>query len=270
MSIKTRNGVPVEVEDEPKKFVAAVRCSTRRQSASGHSYENQLDGIKSYIHDEKGVLIKTFTLQQSGRSMLINQSALAEILRYVEETGSTLVINSLERLSRDVQTLWSIKKLAEDKKLDVVVAQTRMNLRDLDTMTYSALAAMAQFEQEQTRKRILDSKYKSKGYFNKENAIEAASKSQKVRKQNFDLWIETVDLHRKLKDAADNCKKPTLKAFSTWLKGQGSLSYTGQPWNEGTLRNTIIRLGYESLQDYVWRKVLDKKTVWTKEMGRIT
>ena len=269
MSIKTRNGVPVEVEDKPWKAVAVLRVSTRRQAAKGNSYENQKEGILDYIQEEGGELIKTFTLQQSGSTMTLNQGALFEVIKFAVEEGATVVINSLDRLSRDCESLWQIKNLAEKEKVNVIVAQTRMNLRDLDTMTYSMLSGIAQHEKEQTAQRIKRSKFKSQGYFNEDNASDAGKKSAEIRKANFEQWAETIDLGGKLKDAVESLNRPTLIRISTWLNGIGSTTQSGKKWKHGTLLNVIKRMGFLTLDDFIWRFVLGNKDVWTKERGRL-
>ena len=81
MSIKTRNGVPVEVEKKPMRFCAMIRCSTRKQATKGNSFENQSQIIENFVQAKGGEIIKTFQVQSQARIKL-NKGVLAEVLTF--------------------------------------------------------------------------------------------------------------------------------------------------------------------------------------------
>lgn len=89
------------------KYVAYYRVSTKKQGDSGLGLESQ----KNYVHHYYPNIEKEFTEVESAKN-ITDRPVLQEAIRYCKETGSTLVVAKVDRLSRDtVDGLTVLKQL---------------------------------------------------------------------------------------------------------------------------------------------------------------
>ena len=137
-----------------------------RVSSSGQSLDIQLDALHSY-----GVEM-IFSEKQSATST--NQRhELKRCLDYIRE-GDVLVITKLDRLARSTFDLTNIAKQLEDKGVDLVVLDQKI---DTSTTTgrllFNMLGVIAQFETEIRKERQLSGIAKAK-----ENGVKFGAKSK--------------------------------------------------------------------------------------------
>lgn len=103
------------------KFVTYYRVSTKEQGASGLGLEAQKRDIKvfmdSFAEPDDTVIAELVEVESGGND---DRSKLAEAIALCKETGATLLVAKLDRLSRRVSF---IATLIEDRKLQFKVAQ---------------------------------------------------------------------------------------------------------------------------------------------------
>ena len=121
-----------------RPFVAYYRVSTLSQGASGLGLEAQRRAVADYLQATGGHLLAAFEEIESGKRD--DRPALAEALAHCRLTGARLVIAKLDRLSRDVAFLATLKK----GDVDFVAC----DMPDANTLTVHILAAVAQAERE--------------------------------------------------------------------------------------------------------------------------
>jgi DNA invertase Pin-like site-specific DNA recombinase len=82
------------------KFVAYFRVSTDRQGRSGLGLDAQRDRITTYLNGGNWSLIGEFTEVESGR--VNERPALADAVKLCKREKATLVVATLDRLTRDL------------------------------------------------------------------------------------------------------------------------------------------------------------------------
>ena len=90
-------------------FVGYVRVSTASQGRSGLGLASQRQRIKDFVGS--GDVLDTFEEHESGAKA--DRVELEKALNLCELTGSTLLISTLDRLSRDVLFLELVKRRCE-------------------------------------------------------------------------------------------------------------------------------------------------------------
>lgn len=123
------------------KYVAYYRVSTQRQGQSGLGLEAQQAQIQTCISD--GELINSFTDIESGRKA--NRPELDKALAYCKKEDATLIIAKLDRLSRNVNFIFSLR--------DSGVKFKACDLPDFNTLTLGVFASFAEYESEKIKER---------------------------------------------------------------------------------------------------------------------
>lgn len=123
-----------------KQYVAYIRVSTSKQERSGLSFEAQRAVIEYNAKNDKAEIVKEFIESVSGKD-IENRPQLKEAIKYCLVNDYTLVVAKLDRLSRDIEHIFKLKKQLGDnfKSCD---------LPDTDTMTLGIYATFAQKERE--------------------------------------------------------------------------------------------------------------------------
>lgn len=119
-----------------KKYVSYYRVSTQRQGASGLGLEAQRSTVLCYIGTNE--LIAEFTEIESGNNN--HRPELKRAIKKAVEEKATLIIAKLDRLSRNVGFIFSLK----DAGVDFIAC----DMPEANTMTLGVMAVMAQQERE--------------------------------------------------------------------------------------------------------------------------
>ena len=82
------------------KYVAYCRRSTNTKQQQKHSLESQHAEITEFINEKGGTIIKCFNEVQSGT--IVKREKLLQAIELCEQTGATLIVSKLSRLSRDI------------------------------------------------------------------------------------------------------------------------------------------------------------------------
>ena len=128
-----------------KKFIAYYRVSTQKQGQSGLGLEAQKTTVQNYVKCSECILAE-FVEVESGKKD--NRTELDKALNFAKETGATLIIAKLDRLSRNVAFLFQLR--------DSGVKFECCDLPDLNTMSLGIFATFAQYEREKISQRTKD------------------------------------------------------------------------------------------------------------------
>jgi DNA invertase Pin-like site-specific DNA recombinase len=118
------------------KFVAYYRVSTAKQGRSGLGLEAQRASVQTFAKD--GEIVGEFVEIESGRRN--DRPELAQAIQYARRQGATLIIAKLDRLSRSVGFIFTLR--------DAGARFLCADLPELNTLTLGVFAALAQHERE--------------------------------------------------------------------------------------------------------------------------
>lgn len=120
-----------------QKFVSYLRISTMKQEISGLGLEGQRASVASYLSRiPQAELLREITETESGGKN--DRPKLLEALSLCKQTGATLIIAKLDRLSRNAAFLLGL----QDSKTPFVC----VDFPDANELTIGILAVMAQHE----------------------------------------------------------------------------------------------------------------------------
>lgn len=127
-----------------KKFICYYRVSTKKQGRSGLGLDAQKSICENYINTQHGIMVNSYIEVESGKND--NREQLNSALTECKQTKSTLLIAKLDRLSRSVEFIFSLKNSGVDFAC--------VDLPELNTMTLGIFATFAQSERERISERI--------------------------------------------------------------------------------------------------------------------
>lgn len=126
-----------------KKYVVYTRVSTKRQGASHLGIEAQQSAVANYLKSNPGEVIATLEEHESGKNDL--RVELNKAILLCKQTGATLLIAKLDRLSRNASFIFQIR--------DAGIQIQAVDLPELNTLTLGIFASLAQYERELISKR---------------------------------------------------------------------------------------------------------------------
>jgi len=121
-----------------KKFVSYLRVSTNKQGVNGLGIEGQRQSIENYLNGGDWEIIKEFVEVESGKNN--DRKQLKQALNYCKNTGSTLIIAKLDRLSRSVSFISHLM----ETEVDFICC----DFPSANRLTIHILAAVAEHERE--------------------------------------------------------------------------------------------------------------------------
>jgi len=125
------------------KFVSYCRVSTTKQGASGLGLEAQQATIARYLNGGRWDLLAEFVEVESGKKD--DRPQLAKALQHCRNTGATLVIAKLDRLSRDLHFISSLQKAG--------IEFVACDMPSANKFTVHIFAALAEHEREMISQR---------------------------------------------------------------------------------------------------------------------
>lgn len=125
------------------KYVAYYRVSTEKQGRSGLGLEAQQETVKSFAKYNKGVIIASYTDIESGKNN--NRAELNKAILKARENNAVLLAAKLDRLSRDMEHIFRLRKGVEFLCCDIP---------DPNTLTLGVTSVVAQHERERISGRI--------------------------------------------------------------------------------------------------------------------
>ena len=120
---------------KPSKFIIYRRISTIKQEESGLGLDAQMNEINLYLAAVKDYeIIAEFTETASGKDHL-NRPELLKAMELASKTGACILVNRLDRISRDLEFVASLMK---NPKVSFKVA-TQPNADNFTLAIYAAI-----------------------------------------------------------------------------------------------------------------------------------
>ncbi|MDC0012971.1 recombinase family protein [Octadecabacter sp.] len=214
-----------------KQFVKYYRVSTRSQADSGLGLSAQQRDIDLYLStyaETPWEVIAEFTDVQSGKDD--NRPELQKAMALAEETGATLLIAKLDRISRRVSF---ISAIMERKKLNLTVA-TMPNADKFQLHIYAALAEQErEFISLRTKQALAPLKGTGKLGGNRGNIDKANEAARALADSHAAKVMDTV---LPLKEAGR-----TLQQIADTLNKSGVKTARGGKWHPTTVKNVLAR-----------------------------
>lgn len=222
-----------------KKFISYTRVSTQKQ---GLGLEAQTATIQSYVKAHNGSIIASYSEKESGKETL-NRQALQDAIKTAKAEGATLIVAKLDRLSRDIMTIFALKK---DTRLTFEVCDIDAS----DTMTLGIFATLAQKERELISKRTKEALAAKKadgiklGNPNLVNHTEAGLEQVKkagqasARKRAEEARSNDVNRHA---FAAIQGRAGSLQDLANYLNDAGFITPTGKAWGKMQVKRLLDR-----------------------------
>ncbi|MCP1386561.1 recombinase family protein [Runella salmonicolor] len=124
------------------KYVCYYRVSTKGQGKSGLGLGDQMEIVQRFLR-EGDVILEEHTEVESGRKS--NRPKIQEAIRACQKFGAKLLIAKLDRLSRNVAFVMTLR----DSGVDFVAC----DLPDANTLTVGIMVTFAQHEAERGSER---------------------------------------------------------------------------------------------------------------------
>ena len=214
-----------------KQFIKYYRVSTRSQADSGLGLSAQQRDIDLYLSTYAEMpweVIAEFTDVQSGKDD--NRPELQKAMTLAEETGATLLIAKLDRISRRVSF---ISAIMERKRLNLIVA-TMPNADKFQLHIYAALAEQErEFISLRTKQALAPLKGTGKLGGNRGNIDKANEAARALADTHAAKIMDTV---RPLKEAGR-----TLQQIADTLNKTGVTTARGGKWHPTTVKNVLAR-----------------------------
>lgn len=215
-----------------KQFITYFRVSTRSQADSGLGLTAQQRDIDLYLStyaETPWEVIAEFTDVQSGKDD--NRPELQKAMALAEETGATLLIAKLDRISRRVSF---ISAIMERKRLNLTVA-TMPNADKFQLHIYAALAEQErEFISLRTKQALAPLKGTGKLGGNRGNIDKANEAAKALADSHAAKVMDTV---LPLKEAGR-----TLQQIADTLNKSGVQTARGGKWYPSTVKNVLARI----------------------------
>jgi DNA invertase Pin-like site-specific DNA recombinase len=118
-----------------EKYIGYIRTSTGRQVLG---LEEQKSRINQFIETTAGILVQIISEQETGKNN--NREKLNIALNLCSKNGYTLLFTKLDRLSREVEFLFTLRNKGIKLKC--------IDLPELNTLTLGIFGSVAQWERE--------------------------------------------------------------------------------------------------------------------------
>lgn len=213
------------------KYVIYHRVSTKKQGESGLGLEAQQRDTDLFLSHYAGdhQVIKTFVDVRSGKGSLNERPTLKAAVELCKQTGATLLVAKVDRLSRDVETVAHIIK-----QIDVRIAC----LPFADKFQIHLYAALAEQEREFISQRT--------------KAALQAAKARGVKLGGLRDNVQVEGLKKAADDRAEQLRPEfaemrrngyTLKRMAESLNARGIKTARGSAFSITTCQRVLQRLG---------------------------
>ena len=218
--------------DKMKQFVTYIRVSTRKQEATGNGLEAQQRDIGIYLDNYAEVpfeVIGEFCDVDTGKNN--DRTEFQKALQLCRDTGATLLVSKLDRLSRKVSF---ISSLMEDKKIDFVVA----SFPNADKTMLHIYAAMAEAERDfiSHRTKAGMASAKARGQVFGGLRPEQQAKHEAMARQTDDYVKNVIGMIAKGRDAG-----ASYQSIAVDLNKAGVATRQGGKWYASTVSNYYKR-----------------------------
>lgn len=235
-----------------EKYVIYCRVSTREQGESGLGLDSQLNDCRQHVKGVGGEILGEFHDVKSGSSR--NRQGLNDALSMAKKNDATVVFAKLDRLGRESEYAHSIRNSG--------VQLYFLDFPQINSLTFSILVAVAQYEKELAQKRTKDAldqikrniemdgyhisktgnsitklgHKKGSSYTEAAQAASIAAKKQRIAKDpdRKRQWLLINDLRS---------RGDTLQDIADTLNVTGETTPEGSQWVAGTIHRALNSWG---------------------------
>lgn len=219
------------------KFVAYLRVSTAKQGRSGLGLEAQQESVRRFVRERGGKIIAPeFVEVETGKRN--DRPELEKALKRCRATGATLVVAKLDRLSRNVAFLMTLR----DSGVSFVAA----DLPEANTMTVGVMAVVAQHECEaiSARTRAALAAAKARGTV---LGGPRPGAGDIARYQHLGVKAARCKAMTRLGDVADDLRQLaseglSLRAIARRLNEQDVRTSRGASWTATAVKRALARI----------------------------
>lgn len=222
------------------KAVAYYRVSTRRQGESGLGMEAQQAAVEAFCQ-ARGLDLIAPPFQEIESGKRNDRPELMKAILRCRQTGATLVIAKLDRLSRNAAFLLTLR----DSGVKFIAA----DMPDANELTVGIMALVAQQEREAISQRTKDALAAAKargqrlGNPNGAAALRRAGDSSALGVRALQ---EKANAHaEQLRPMVEQLQREghsSLHSLASALNEQGALTPRGAKWHASSVRNLLARL----------------------------
>lgn len=215
-----------------RKFVAYFRVSTAKQGKSGLGLDAQKAAVAAYIAQHGGIELAAYVEVESGK--IDARPQLEAALLRCRQTGATLLVAKLDRLSRNAGFLMNLR--------DAGVRFQALDIPEANTLTLGILATLAQHERE-----IISARTKAALAARKARGLPlgtprdlrpyAARAGRLGRKVIADRARERAQLIAPQIDEARKAGCASLRQVAAWLNEREITTPRGKAWSAMAVRN---------------------------------
>jgi DNA invertase Pin-like site-specific DNA recombinase len=220
-----------------QKFVAYLRVSTARQGRSGLGLEAQRETVRQFVASRGGrIIAPEFVEVESGKRD--DRPELDKALKRCRATGATLVVAKLDRLSRNLAFLATLR----DSDVHFVAA----DMPDANTLTIGVMASLAQHEREMISQRTKVALAAAKRRGVKLGGVRDGSPNiRRYQKQAVAANVARAD--ERLRDVADDLRALareglSLHAMAKKLNDLDVKTSRGCAWTATAVSRALLRL----------------------------
>lgn len=218
------------------KAIGYIRVSTEKQASEGISLENQKEQIEKYCR-YKGFELAGI-IEDAGISGGINKArpGFISLLDRIEagEAG-TVVLYSLERLSRDMLTLLALERLLDEYGIDLHTVEGQIDTSSPDGfMSFAMRAFMGEMERRQVKHRTRKAMQFKKSQGQVVGSIPYGYRRAGDRLEPEATEAGTVSTAQRL-----YAKGKGLTEIARELKEQGITTRTGNDFTPGQVKRIL-------------------------------
>ncbi len=226
-----------------KHYISYLRISTQKQGHSGLGLEAQRKAVGLYVKDPE-LILKEYIEVESGKDNL--RVELHKAIAHAKATGATLLIAKLDRLSRNVAFIFTLKEAG----VEFVCA----DMPEANTLTIGIFAVLAQHERElisSRTKAALQEKATQLARVGaklgtpanltveaRKKGVEVLKAKARVAKENVQA-LELIYLYRAVKNSRG--KPLTFQAIADRLNSKGFKTGRGKDYSASWVRQLLCR-----------------------------
>ena len=226
-----------------KKFVVYKRLSKEDKSRTQHGFDSQQMDVDHYLSQLGNTLVLD-TFQEFVSGGADSKPELEKAIQLCKDTGATLLVGKLDRLSRRVSQIALLMENAVEFKVAVMPSANNFMLH-----LYASLAEEERANIRLRVKRGLEaakakgvkcggSSPKHKATYQKNKALGLHKKSKLSEKATAKNAKVVEELTRMVKYSSDSL---TYQGLANRLNSEGFLTSTGKTFSKATVQRLIAR-----------------------------
>ena len=169
-----------------KKYIIYLRVSSKAQGNSGLGLDAQREAVNNFLKGQ-GIteFPPSFTEVESGKKA--DRKELRKAINECKETGSTLLIAKLDRLSRDIVFIFTLRDELKASGVEFMA----LDIPDLSTLTLGIFATFAQHERERISERTKAGLNSIKEIIKKDGSYVGKKSGRRIERLGNPIFAET-------------------------------------------------------------------------------